>query len=58
MHEAFELTRLLVDMKVYHLITYDVSDDRLYEELVDSAIDYPSDPYSHDEHGFHRLLLI
>jgi hypothetical protein len=57
-HETFELTRLLVDMKVYDLIAYDILDGRLYVQFVDSAIDYPSDPCSHDEHGFHRLLLV
>src|SRR5918999_119616 len=56
--ESFQLIRLLVDRKVYDLIAYDVSDDRLYVQLVDSAIYYPNDRGSHDEHGFHRLLLV
>jgi hypothetical protein len=44
-------------MKVYPLIAYDVFDGRLYVLLVDSAVGYPSDRGSHDEHGFHRLPL-
>ena len=56
--ESFQLIRLLVDRKVYDLIAYDVADDRLYVQLVDSAIYYPNDRGSHDEHGFHRLLLV
>src|ERR687895_308499 len=54
--ESFQLIRLLVDRKVYDLIAYDVSDDRLYVQLVDSAIYYPNDRGSHDEHGFYRVL--
>jgi hypothetical protein len=53
-HESFQLTRLLVGMKVYDLIAYDVSDGRIYVKLEDSAYDYPSDLCSHDEYGFHR----
>ena len=41
-------------MKVYGLIAYDVFDERLYVQLVDSAIDYPSGRGSRDEHGPHR----
>ena len=44
---SFQLTRLLVDMKVYDLIAYDVSDGRLYVQLIDSAFDYPNGPGSH-----------